>query len=318
MGKLSIAIDMGAKNNGVFICKSKNSDITYKKANCIIINKGAINFSKKNKRENRHKIRNYKRRKLAKRLLKELIDFSKYNKRQSELIFGLLNNRGYTIISTSTEFETLNDITIEFISKYFSQLKDLKTKEDFEVKISSFDNLDELKEFIEDINGKIEIETKKKKKEFYKEFQNSFSNFIKKDLILIKNLFNGILNEIVSNKNNIFIDSKDSKKQHIILNTNAFLGFLKETTLFSKTYDAKRKVTREFSLPLKDKSDKLFVLRRKDFKGNIIYQYLLANRDNSTRSFFEDEFIHKHKNGKFHKNIIPSDIAWYKKAFKKD
>jgi len=63
MGKLSIAIDMGAKNNGVFICKSKNSDITYKKANCIIINKGAINFSKKNKRENRHKIRNYKRRK---------------------------------------------------------------------------------------------------------------------------------------------------------------------------------------------------------------------------------------------------------------
>ena len=187
---------MGAKNNGVFICKSKNSDITYKKASCIIINKGTINFSKKNKRENRHKIRNYKRKNLAKRLLKELVDFSKYDKKQVELILGLLNNRGYTIISTAIEFETLNNITIEFISEYLLELKDLKTKEDFEVKVSSFNNLEELKKFIKNINDKIEIETKKKKAEFYKEFQNSFSNFIKKDLTLIKDLFNAILNEL--------------------------------------------------------------------------------------------------------------------------
>lgn len=196
MIKLSIAIDMGAKNNGVFIVKSDKNKIIDKKANCIIINKGSINFSKKSRRENRHKGRNYKRRKLAKRLLKEFIDFSKYDKKQQELILGLLNNRGYTFISTSTEFNKLNDITVEFISEHFEELNGLIIKDDFENKISSFDELDELKEYIIQVNDKITLETKKKKDEFYDKYKNSFSSFIKKDLTEIKKLFLSILNEI--------------------------------------------------------------------------------------------------------------------------
>jgi len=196
MNKLSISVDMGAKNNGVFIIKSDEHRILEKKANCIIINKGMINFSKKSRRENRHKDRNYKRRKLTKRLLKEFVDFSKYTEKQQELILGLLKNRGYTFISTSTEFEKLNDITVEFISEHFEELEGLAIKEDFENKISSFEELEELKEYIVKVNDKITLETKKKKDEFYKKYQNDFSSFIKKDLTEIKKLFLSILNEI--------------------------------------------------------------------------------------------------------------------------
>ena len=195
MSKLSISIDMGAKNNGLYIVKTKNERIVNKKACCIIFEKKSINFSKKSRRENRHKDRNYKRRKLVKRLLSELVDFSKYNKKQTELIFGLLNNRGYTFISTSSEFEKLNEITVEFISKYFEELKGLILKEDFEQKVSTFDNIDELKEFTQSISIKLDNEVKKKKNEFDKEFQNDLK-LIKDDLKLIKNLFSSIQNEI--------------------------------------------------------------------------------------------------------------------------
>ena len=132
MGKLSIAIDMGAKNNGVFICKIEDRQILDKKATCIAIDKNSINFSKKSRRENRHKDRNYKRRKLAKSVLKELVDFSKYDEKQQESILGLLNNRGYTFLSTEVEFEELSEVTFEFNKLYLKELSKYKTKDDFE------------------------------------------------------------------------------------------------------------------------------------------------------------------------------------------
>ncbi len=132
MKKLSIAIDMGAKYNGIFIVKTENEKIVNRKASCIIINKGTINFSKKSRRENRHKERNYKRRKLAKRLLEELIDFSKYDEKKIELINGLLNNRGYTFLSSSTKFEQLDSETSDFVVSYLSELSNYNTKDEFE------------------------------------------------------------------------------------------------------------------------------------------------------------------------------------------
>lgn len=148
MNKLSIAIDMGAKNNGVFIVKTNNSDIVEKKAENIIIDN--INFSKKSRRENRHKDRNYKRRKLAKRLLIELINFNDFTKNQQESILGLLNNRGYTFLSTSSEFEKLNDETLQFNKKYLNSISDLKTKDDYEDFLTNkFEDEKELLEFLE-------------------------------------------------------------------------------------------------------------------------------------------------------------------------
>jgi|GEM_PF-858200 len=148
MIKLSIAIDMGAKNNGIFIVKSDENKIIDKKATNIIVDN--INFSKKSRRENRHKDRNYKRRKLSKRLLKELIDFDKFDEHQQELILGLLNNRGYTFLSTSSEFESLDDITVEFNKQYLINISKYKTKENFEEFFTDgFDDEKEIIEFLE-------------------------------------------------------------------------------------------------------------------------------------------------------------------------
>ena len=194
MKKLSIAIDMGAKNNGIFIVKSDGNKIVDKKATNIIVDN--INFSKKSRRENRHKDRNYKRRKLAKRLLKELVDFSKFDEKQQELILGLLNNRGYTFLSTSSEFESLDDITVEFNKKYLVEISKYKTKEDFEEFFT--DGFEDEKEIIEFLNNqikKIDIEYKKKKTEFYKDFQKDHSS-IKKELKILKDFFDTIQKEI--------------------------------------------------------------------------------------------------------------------------
>ena len=112
--KFSISVDMGAKNNGIFIAKTKGDEIDKK---AFLIKFDSINFSKKDRRENRHKVRNYKRRKLAKRLLQEFVDFSKYNDKQKESILGLLNNRGFTYLDGGSEFKQLNEESLNFIKK---------------------------------------------------------------------------------------------------------------------------------------------------------------------------------------------------------
>jgi Zn-finger nucleic acid-binding protein len=179
MTKLSIAIDMGAKNNGVFIVKSDKDKIVDKKATTIIIDKGALNFSKKSRRENRHKDRNYKRRKLAKRLLWEFLDKDSFDLKQQELIQGLLNNRGYTFLSIDSEFEELSDNSIEFIDKYFSDLKDCKIKDDFLQVLDKFDSDDEVIEFCDKIVELLNTEYKKKKDEIDKDFKASWvTNYI--------------------------------------------------------------------------------------------------------------------------------------------
>ena len=164
MSKLSIAIDMGAKHNGVLFIKSNHDEIEDKKAVDIAINENSINFSKKSRRENRHKDRSIQRRKVAKRLLKELIDWKSFNQAQQELILGLLNNRGYTFISVENEFEALEDITAEFIDTYLpelSVLKDDKTKSYTNQSVdiyltSAFENENELLEFIDNTINALE------------------------------------------------------------------------------------------------------------------------------------------------------------------
>jgi Zn-finger nucleic acid-binding protein len=173
MKKLSISIDMGAKNNGVFIVKSRDNKIIERKTTCIIIDKNTINFSKKSRRENRHKDRNYKRRRMVKRLLSELVDFSKYDEAQQESLNGLLNNRGYTFLSTEVEFEKFYDETNTFNEKYFKDISKNTTKEKLEEFFTNeFDDEKELLSFLEtQINQIVKL-------------TNDLANFINKDKIL--------------------------------------------------------------------------------------------------------------------------------------
>jgi len=193
--KLSIAIDMGAKNNGVFIAKSNDGNIVEKKATTVVIDKGALNFSKKSRRENRHRVRNYKRRKLAKRLLWEFYDKTKYTKEQQELIQGLFNNRGYTYLSIEDDFEEISLRTIEFLETFFKELRECKIKEEFLKILVLFENEEEVIEFCENITKKLDIEYKKSKSEAIKDFQDDWSQ-IKKDLKNIKELYQNVINEI--------------------------------------------------------------------------------------------------------------------------
>ena len=91
--KLFISVDMGAKNNGVFIAKSNDGNIVEKKATTVVIDKGALNFSKKSRRENRHRVRSYTRRQLAKRLFWEFFDKNSYTKAQQELLQGFRDEK---------------------------------------------------------------------------------------------------------------------------------------------------------------------------------------------------------------------------------
>ena len=194
--KLSIAIDMGAKYNGVFIAKTDNDKIVDKKATTIVIEKNSINFSKKSRRENRHKVRNYKRRKLAKRLFWEIYNKNDFSKEQQELLQGLFNNRGYTYISIEDEFENISLATNEYLKTIRNDIfSDSETKEDFLKILDDFDTEEEVINFCNDITHILDTELKKNKKEIKKEFQENW-NTIKNDIKNIKNLYLNVINEI--------------------------------------------------------------------------------------------------------------------------
>ena len=195
MKKLSICIDMGAKNNGIFIVKTENKKIVDREASYIVIEN--INFSKLSRRLNRHRIRNKDRFKLARRLLGEMVDLNKYKqdseKRQfhQEQIIGLLHNRGLDRVEG--KFEKLDEITVEFLKNEILDINNISN-------ISSFDNF---------INEAISPEELKQELVKYRELittkYEELNLFINKDAIL--NDLNSILNKTTKK----FKTTKESK-----------------------------------------------------------------------------------------------------------
>ena len=149
--RLAISIDMGAVNNGVYYCRYNGEKIENKTAKCFIVDN--INFSKKSRRENRHRVRSYTRRKLAKRFFGTLFDIDRYPNKEKEQLFGLFNNRGYTFLSSDSDFESIEEVTVTFIDEYIDGLSHAVTKEDFEAIVSGIDEIDVLMSFI---NGTLE------------------------------------------------------------------------------------------------------------------------------------------------------------------
>lgn len=198
MSKLAISIDMGAVNNGVFYCVYDESAIKKKDAKALIIDKNKINFSKKSRRENRHRVRSYARRKLAKRYFLNLFEIDSLSNSQKESVFGLFNNRGYTFLSSDSEFEEISEITSEFLQEYLEELGAFRTKEEFEKFLSKFEELEDLEKFVDEKVEQIEKITQLNKAEIAKEFINYKDDFktIKDDLKNIKKLFLQIVDEI--------------------------------------------------------------------------------------------------------------------------
>jgi hypothetical protein len=237
MKKLSIAIDMGAKNTGVFVVKSKNDKIVEKKAFTVILGKNALNFSKISRRNNRHRVRNQKRRKLAKRLLWEILDKNSFDNKQIESIQGLLNRRGYIFLSSDLEFE-IDDKLLDFFEndeelrsftskneflEYFSELEDeaVEKIDDFIDKIPP-KKFKSFKDFL--LSIKREIQTgSKPRKNYLKEIKTEIEeyNFIKnreKFYNLIGNISNLQLRLLRKYFNQKFDDKFDDKKLYKKLN----------------------------------------------------------------------------------------------------
>jgi len=138
--KVTIGIDMGAKNTGFSIV----IDDKAVKNGCIILDKSKITFSKISRRNNRHRVRNEKRRKLARRLLWETLDENKFTKEEIELINGLLKNRGYTYLDSDDDFEVDEELMEFFIeTEKLNGFTDFE-REDFAEYFGKFENEKEL------------------------------------------------------------------------------------------------------------------------------------------------------------------------------
>ena len=119
-----IAIDMGAKNTGVYLNHFEQGEDPTSSGNTqgktIVIDSTNITWSQADRTGKRHQIRTNKRRKLSKRLLKLVLNKYniKANQAQSEYINGLLNNRGYNRIEiTEEQAEILQD---KIVNDFFS------------------------------------------------------------------------------------------------------------------------------------------------------------------------------------------------------
>ncbi len=175
--KLVIGTDMGAKNTGFSLVIDDN----IVKNGCVVIDKNKINFSKISRRNNRQRVRNEKRKKLAKRLLWEILDAYTFSEEQTELINGLLKNRGYTYLDSEVDFdsEELNDFFIneddfkdfigfnkEDFGEYFGKIqneKDLIAKIDEILEKLPQRKFKNFKEFLQNIKKQVQTGAKHRK-----------------------------------------------------------------------------------------------------------------------------------------------------------
>lgn len=171
--KKVVNIDMGAKNNGVYIVDIKNDEIVSKSAANYIFKDGDINFLKKDRTSKRHQRRAFKRAKFARRLLDELLNKIKtkdLSQNELELIYGLLKNRGFNYINI--EFENdLSDESLEVLNEIDGyEFKGCVNKDDYELRLSSLANDCDESEFCEFLAKQVELITQKDEngKDIYK------------------------------------------------------------------------------------------------------------------------------------------------------
>ena len=131
MRELSINVDMGAANNGVFIVNTDEDSILYKKAFNLYFDK-QLQFSKSDRTARRHTRRSYDRDRFVLRLIGEILPIKMLNKEQIEMIYGLFKNRGFNYHNIEFD-ENLDDEVAEFLSKLDGYIFGAsKSKDEFE------------------------------------------------------------------------------------------------------------------------------------------------------------------------------------------
>lgn len=166
MNELSINIDMGAANNGVFIAITNEDSIVYKNAFNIYFDKN-LTFSKSDRTARRHARRSYDRDRFILRLLNEILPINSLSQSQKEMIYGLFKNRGFNY--HNIEFnESLDDYVVEFLNGLDGYIFGLsKNKDEFEQVLNEIvvdHSNDEIKEILKtqsQILSNIDKENKK-------------------------------------------------------------------------------------------------------------------------------------------------------------
>lgn len=217
MTKLSINIDMGAKNNGVFVAKIKDDKIISKEAFNVKIDEKSLNFSKKDRTTIRHAKRNNQRQKLAKRLLDEIININIFLSDEKEFLHGLLKNRGFNYFNIDFDLELDLEVVEKLNQIENFEFKDCANLEDFEREISKkLENFANLQEATMFLNSQKELLKSQKQDE--KDLKNA-----KKSLI---DFLDSVRNEILKNnkhRKSYFKDIKallnEPKYQNIITKT---------------------------------------------------------------------------------------------------
>ena len=109
MKSLSINIDMGAINNGIFIATCQDDKIIDKNAFDIKFDKGKLNFSKIDITLRRHTRRSFDRDRFVLRLLGEILPLENLSNNQKEKLFGLFKNRGFNYLNVNFSSEIDSD-----------------------------------------------------------------------------------------------------------------------------------------------------------------------------------------------------------------
>jgi hypothetical protein len=236
--------------------------------------------------------------------MKNIVQFKGFNKKHFDYLKqkNILNefNKNQYSINKQNLYEILFEDKNEVISDYaiFKKIDDLR----YTTQKKSISSL--LDKFIKNYKNINDFNQENIFKEFIKIDTAQEQTKHKNIRLKIFTAWDKLIKELVKEKEQIIIQSDKT----ISINSENLLKFLSKSIIFKKTHLTKRKVTKEFSLPLKDTTDKPFLIRRKNSNGNFIYQVIFAK--NSARGFVDDVYIHKG-----HKNIIPLKMEDYKKAF---
>lgn len=167
-----IAIDLGAKNTGIFTSTYRpgellsNEDIPKLG---YLLQMGDIQLSQASRRVKRHQLRGNRRKKLVRRLLflilKAEFGITEISRTASEFIQGLLKRRGFSYISENINEDVLKTADLEFFSKF--------TEGEINQKISLLNQLLDFSQDLKWVHSILEKELFEKNKKELKLFLKS-------------------------------------------------------------------------------------------------------------------------------------------------
>ncbi len=176
-----IAIDMGAKNTGVYLNHFEQGEDPTTSGNTqgktIVIDSTNITWSQADRTKKRHQIRTNKRRKLSKRLLK--LTLSEYDikpdLKQQEYLNGLLNRRGYTYLVEGLDEDLIKQ---SFVAEYFvkKHAEFFKEKKSFYTDFLTISNNINQAKALKTVLTLSKKEAKKEVEENQQEFANAYDN----------------------------------------------------------------------------------------------------------------------------------------------